>query len=235
MEYLMAFVVLMLILVIMFVYQNAETERRNNFENDNKNEVNDAKTNYLMKIKYDYSNSQPYYQSAHYEIYVTRNHYYDTKLQRFYSHEKGLGFDQRVLRSEKVYGNPAEFTYTNTSRKSVVGSAVVGGIIGGEAGAVVGALSAVDKNNNSGKEITKTYFSVVGYKIRMENSISHRHERETIEEVYISPEGLNRKPLPTALKSVAEEVGKDTCIKSTGGRYLTEGECDILIDYIKKM
>ena len=48
--------------------------------------------------------------------------------------------------------NPSEAVETPKKEASVVGSAVVGGVIAGPAGAVVGAISAADKNNRANND-----------------------------------------------------------------------------------
>lgn len=73
----------------------------------------------------------------------------DRRLQAF------LGIDLNSVKN-----TPSENSTNNTSREnkpaSVVGRSIVGGVVAGPAGAVVGALSAVDKNiRNSNKSNDK--------------------------------------------------------------------------------
>ncbi len=65
---------------------------------------------------------------------------------------EGVKMQHEVMK-ETFGSSPYDAKKTDKTSKgaSVVGRAVVGGVIAGPTGAVVGALSAVDKNNKSKK------------------------------------------------------------------------------------
>lgn len=117
----------------------------------------------------------------------------------------------------------------STKQSSVVGRAVAGGIIAGGAGAVVGAISAANKNAQGGVTQTDHYYG--GYHLSVKDPIKSR--RTPIAAVYVPNKVTEKIGYPNML-SRNEQIQKDGYIEFTGFRSAnnTKAEIQQLINYI---